>query len=485
MTVAFDASSDAGEFTAATDPKTWTHTPTGTPRGVLVFAQNTGTTADWINGTVSYGGQPLTRIPTDGWAVDSAIEVASIYAYFLGSGIPTGAQTVSIDHDSGIFGTKWACCVTITGDADTEVVASGRITADTANPSIALDSGARVAIKLFNLYSGQDAIASVTNPAGITRVIAAKYASEIRSRVVGYRTTPGTGSETVGQTAGNDDVAMIGVAVAEVESAEPVEGDVASSVSPSTASSGSPVIAGTSAPSVAPVASLSGTPRVTGTAASTAAPSTAASGSTTVTGTAAASVAPSTAASAATTVTGAAAATVTPSTAVSGSPVASGTMATSVAPSAAATGTPVVTGTAASAVTPSTALLGEAQTVTGTMASSVVPQAAASGAPRVTGAVSSSVAAVASATGSGIVTGSVAVAIPMAMTAALGSAVATGAVASSVVPITAMTGAPPFDWEHATGTVTLSTIPAATVTLSDPAAASVSISSAGSGVVTA
>lgn len=220
MVVAYDAPSDAGEFTAATDPKTWTHTPTGTPRGVIVFAQNTGTAADWINGAVTYGGVALTRVPTNGWAVDSAAETASIYAYFLGSGIPTGAQTVSIDHDNAIFGTKWACCITLTGAADLEVVASGKIEADTANPSITLDSGSRTAIKLFNLFSGQDAIANITNPAGITRVYAAKYASEIRCRVVGYRTTPASGSEVVNQTATSDDCAMIGLAIAEVVAAD-------------------------------------------------------------------------------------------------------------------------------------------------------------------------------------------------------------------------------------------------------------------------
>lgn len=212
---AYDAFSDAGEFTAATDPKTWTHTPNGTPRGVVVFAQNPGVTGDWINGTVSYGGQALTRVPTDGWAVDSAIEVASIYAYFLGTGIPTGAQTVSIDHDNTIFGNKWACCITLTADGDMEIVDSGKIEADTANPSITLDSGSKVAVKLFNLYSGQDAIASITNDSGITRLAADKYASELRSRVVGYRTTPASGSETVSQTATLDDCAMIGIAVAQ------------------------------------------------------------------------------------------------------------------------------------------------------------------------------------------------------------------------------------------------------------------------------
>lgn len=244
-----------------------------------------------------------------------------------------------------------------------------------------------------------------------------------------------------------------------------VTGTMASSVAPSLSLSGSPRITGAAAPSVSPLVSVTGAPLITGTAASTAAPQTAATGSTTVTGTAASTVAPATAASATSRVTGTSAATVAPVTALDGTPVVAGTAAAAVAPSTAVGGTPVVTGTAASAVAPSTALLGEAQPVTGAMASSAVPQAAASGAPRVTGAVSSSVAAVASATGSGIVTGSVAVAIPMAMTAALGSAVATGAVASSVVPSTAMTGAPPFDWEHATGTVTLEPRAVGTVTV--------------------
>lgn len=216
MAVAFDAFANAGEFTAATDPKTWTHTPVGTPRGVVVFIQQTGTASDFVNGTVSYGGVAMTRVPTNGFAVDSAIEVASIYAYFLGSGIPTGAQTVSIDHDTGIFGTKHAISVTLTASSDTEIVASGKLENDAANPSIALDSGARTAIKLFNLYSGRDALANITNTAGMTRIAASKYAAGNFCYVYGYRTTPGTGSETVVQTADSDDVAMIGIAVAEV-----------------------------------------------------------------------------------------------------------------------------------------------------------------------------------------------------------------------------------------------------------------------------
>lgn len=217
MAVAYDAYSDAGEFTAATDPKTWTHTPVGTPRGAVVLIQQTGTASDFVNGAVTYGGVAMTRVPTNGFAQDTSVEAASVYAYFVGAGLPTGAQTVSIDHDNGIFGTKHAICVTLTGAADLEVVASAKLENDAANPSVSLDSGARVAIKLFNLYSGQNALASITNPAGITRVSALKYAAGNFCHVYGYRTTPGTGSETVSQTATSDDVAMIGLAISEVD----------------------------------------------------------------------------------------------------------------------------------------------------------------------------------------------------------------------------------------------------------------------------
>lgn len=219
MAVAYDAYSNKGEFTAGGgSPATWTHTPVGTPRGIIVFAQQIGTSSDFINGTVSYGGVALTRVPTNGFAQDTAAETASIYAYFLGASIPTGAQTVSISHDTGIFGTKHAICVSVTASADTTVVVSGKLENDAANPTVTLDSGGTTALKLFNLYSGKDAIANITNTAGMTRILAEKYSADVVCRVYGYRTTPGSGSETVVQTATSDDVAMIGLAISEVVS---------------------------------------------------------------------------------------------------------------------------------------------------------------------------------------------------------------------------------------------------------------------------
>lgn len=220
MTAAVDKLTDGGEYTAGSgSPFVFSVTPNSPPQGVVVFDQQIGTSSDHVNGAVTYGGVAMARpgSPSNGLAQDTAVEPAAVVAYFLGSGVPSGTQNVSITHDTGIFGTKWCCCVTLTGAGDLEVVANGKLENDAANPSISLDSLTRVALKLFCLYSGKDAIASITNDAGITRLHATKYSAAACCRVVGHRTTPGTGSETVSQTATSDDAAMLGLAIAEVE----------------------------------------------------------------------------------------------------------------------------------------------------------------------------------------------------------------------------------------------------------------------------
>lgn len=106
MTVAFDAfSSPSAE---GQDPS-WTHTPVGTPRGVVVFVLANDSTTDTIT-SVTYGGQALTRVD-DVFGSNAQVN-ASGYIYFLGEGIPTGAQTVTVDT-SGLS-TAHAGCFTVT-----------------------------------------------------------------------------------------------------------------------------------------------------------------------------------------------------------------------------------------------------------------------------------------------------------------------------------------------------------------------------------
>lgn len=123
-------------FTADTS---WTHTPAGTPKGVVVvIAQGNSSQADQVAG-VTYGGVAMSRIQFTGDGGGS--EAGASYLYFLGSGIPTGSQTVAIDLTSPSQNfAAWCYTVTTDGGRDAEVAASGVFSSGTAsNPDVTLD----------------------------------------------------------------------------------------------------------------------------------------------------------------------------------------------------------------------------------------------------------------------------------------------------------------------------------------------------------
>lgn len=115
MTVAFDATSTLANGTG--DPRSWTHTPSGTPRGVLVIAvADSGTDRA---PTATYGGVSMTECTDSPAIAPAAGDDQVVYAFFLGSSIPTGAQTVQISSlDTDTF---FAAAATVTASADTEV----------------------------------------------------------------------------------------------------------------------------------------------------------------------------------------------------------------------------------------------------------------------------------------------------------------------------------------------------------------------------
>lgn len=117
MTIAFDAWSHSG---AESDTNlSWTHTPAGTPRGVYVgVVQANG---NQVNATaVTYGGSSLTQLANSPWTVNASGQAqdAAISWWFLGSSVPTGAQTVSVTV--GATDPRVAYCFTVTAAADVE-----------------------------------------------------------------------------------------------------------------------------------------------------------------------------------------------------------------------------------------------------------------------------------------------------------------------------------------------------------------------------
>lgn len=212
MAIAFDAATEAVR-TGTTDPHTFDHTPSGTPRGVAVAVIYGGGTTDYVIG-VTYGGAALTRVVT---ITDDAGETGRSQLWFLGSSIPTGTQTVSVDLNTATTVDMHIVCVTLTADADTEVIDFGSIDEDRANPSVALTYGGRAALALAAHYYGGGS----PSTAGANCTLVHNHDLGAWGSTIIRQTTPGSADFTAAFTAASDDCAMVAMAVAEVVGGEP------------------------------------------------------------------------------------------------------------------------------------------------------------------------------------------------------------------------------------------------------------------------
>lgn len=210
MAIAFDAASEL-ERTGTSDPAEFTHTPVGTPRGVYVSVVH-GTDATDYASTVTYGGVAMTRIVR---ASDETGEPGAAELWFLGSGIPTGAQTVSVDLTSATTVDIHIVCITVTASADTEVVDFDSTSEDQANPSLTLQYSGRTCLAVGALYDGIAAPANFTENGNCTRVHDRDLGAFVS--VVMRQTTPGSADFTIGGTATSQSCAFVAIAASEVQ----------------------------------------------------------------------------------------------------------------------------------------------------------------------------------------------------------------------------------------------------------------------------
>lgn len=96
MAIAFDAASRL-TTTSSTVDGSWTHTPVGTPAGVVVLITQIGTTNEVVG--VTYGGVAMTRVGSFQSQAGGG-DPTGCYLYELLSGVPSGAQTVAVDINS-------------------------------------------------------------------------------------------------------------------------------------------------------------------------------------------------------------------------------------------------------------------------------------------------------------------------------------------------------------------------------------------------
>lgn len=208
MAVAFDVRtrSTGGSNSFDNGPITFSHTPVGTPRGVVVLiGMEAG--VDQIT-SVTYGGVTMARLRND---VRTTAEAGQVYSYFLGSGIPTGVQNVTVNATAA--SNDWAAvCWTFTAAANTVAISNGAVAVSAStNPSLSITPTAQAAI-VYALWSGL-AATIITAQAGSTH----QFGNDLGADVVMFsdKTVGAGGATTMGYTAASDVWAHTAVAVQE------------------------------------------------------------------------------------------------------------------------------------------------------------------------------------------------------------------------------------------------------------------------------
>jgi hypothetical protein len=166
-----------------------------------------GTSATDHVSTVTYGGVSMTRVQRN---TDTATEPGAAEIWFLGDGIPTGTQTVSLDLASATTDDIQFACYVLYANGDMECIATGGVDNDAANPSVTLSYRGRTALAFGALYGGGAAPSSFT-PNGNTTALQTEDLGAFYAYTM-VQTTPGTADFAIGGTASTDDVAFAAAA---------------------------------------------------------------------------------------------------------------------------------------------------------------------------------------------------------------------------------------------------------------------------------
>jgi hypothetical protein len=232
MAVAYDAQSESHTGTTGNTSSSsfsWTHTPSGTPRGVVVFVLTVGAFAGGDYSTsVTYGGQSMSKVPYT--ARDGDTEIGQVAAYWM-TDPPSGAQTVVVNRTNN-QAAMYAAAYTVTAAGQVEVpsslvktrAASGaEQTGASASgsgvssswSSMTLDDGSTSgtnSLRFMGVYSGAASVSTAsTNTTAGPSIDFGNYVFAT------YRqTSASTGATALNiTTAISDDLAVLGLAVRE------------------------------------------------------------------------------------------------------------------------------------------------------------------------------------------------------------------------------------------------------------------------------
>lgn len=216
--VARDAVSESHNSTTGSTNQTsfsWSHAGAASGvSGVLVFvlqANNTGDDAI----SVTYGGSSLSKV-SGGMAADTTGESGMVTAWFLGSSIPQGTQTVVVNRTNN-GDVMYAVAITVTASVDTQIAGTPVLLQnDGTYAEQNVNSGTATAIRFAGGYSGGNSV--LTAGANSTSYgTAASIDFGAYTYTTAYETTGGSGSRPVGFTYNtSDDRAAVHLAISEV-----------------------------------------------------------------------------------------------------------------------------------------------------------------------------------------------------------------------------------------------------------------------------
>ena len=217
MAVAHSAASESHTGTTGSTNQasfSWTHTQTGTPQGVIVFVSTFASLTDLIT-SVTYGGVALTRL-AGGSAQDTAGELGRLDAFFLGSGLSAGNQTITVNRTNDAT-SMYASAATVTAGANTAVPTTtivllqgdGDLTVQSVNDTSPGQNSVRYAGSYFGLNLPPVAGGGSTL---LNNIDIGSYGSALVRE-----TTAGQGARNVGfASAFTDDRAAIHLAIREL-----------------------------------------------------------------------------------------------------------------------------------------------------------------------------------------------------------------------------------------------------------------------------
>lgn len=221
MAVSHDLATESHTGTTASQGEasfSWSHGGAGSGvKGVLVFTfNNTSSSTDALAGVsgVTYGGSALTAV-TGGSAVDTAGEQGRCTAWFLGTSVPQGTQTVVVTRVNNAA-VIYAVAVTVlaSGDTETNGVVLLQENQAIAEQNVTDGSPGTNSLRYAGTFSGLP-----TPPAAGANSTALQSIDlgAVGDAVV-RETTAGQGSRPVGFADVTDDVAAVHLAIREVSS---------------------------------------------------------------------------------------------------------------------------------------------------------------------------------------------------------------------------------------------------------------------------